>query len=166
MRPWPFGLAGAVAAMLLRASPAFGGPPFRTDDPEPVDFQHSEINMLSLGTETAGGWSGTLPGLEVNYGALPNLQLHAIISLDYTAPTGGRSGFAPGDIELGAKYRFVTPKDNDWFPQVGVFPLIEVPAGNQKPGFSTGHARVFLPLWLQNALIAKSVGRGPGQRRL
>jgi hypothetical protein len=162
MRPLPLRSAGALAVVLLLTSPAFAGPPFRTDDPEPVDFQHFEINMLSLGTRTAGGWSGTLPGLEVNYGALPNLQLHAIIPRDYTAPTGGRIGFALGDIELGAKYRFITPGEDDWFPQVGIFPLIEVPAGNQKPGFSTGHAQVFLPLWLQKDFDPWTVYGGGG----
>ena len=60
-----------VVAALALGAPAWAGPPFRTDDPEPVAFQHFEINLLSLGSETAAGWSGILPGLEVNYGALP-----------------------------------------------------------------------------------------------
>lgn len=143
-----YGAAGVLTALLLTA-PAVAGPPFRTDDPEPVDFQHFEITLLSLGTKTSGGWSGILPGLEVNYGVLPNLQLHAIVPQGFTAPDGGRTGFALGDIELGAKYRFIAPSEDDWFPQVAVFPTVEVPAGNQKLGFSTGHAQVFLPIWLQ-----------------
>ena len=79
-------LLGAVG---LFAAPAFAGPPFRTDDPEPVDFQHFEIDLFSQATQTNGGWSGFLPGLEVNYGALPNLQVHAIIPQGFTAPDGG-----------------------------------------------------------------------------
>jgi hypothetical protein len=159
MRRWSL---GALAALPLLASPVFAGPPFRTDDPEPVDFQHFEINMLSMGTETAGGWNGTLPGLEVNYGALPNLQLHAIVPQEYAAPTRGRTGFGLGDIELGAKYRFIAPGEDDWFPQVGVFPLIEVPVGNQKLGFGTGHAQVFLPIWLQKDFDPWTVYGGGG----
>ena len=135
-------LASCICAAVLSAGPTLAGPPFRTDDPEPVDFQHFEINLVSLGTRTTSDWSGILPGLEVNYGALPNLQLHAIVPQGDTAPDGGRTGFALGDIELGAKYRFITPAEDDWFPQVGVFPLVEVPVGNQKLGLGTGHAQL------------------------
>jgi hypothetical protein len=147
---------------LLLATPAVAGPPFRTDDPETVDFQHFEMTAFSIGTKTAGGWSGSLPAYEVNYGALPNLQLHAIIQQGYSAPAGGRIGFAQGDVELGAKYRFIVPGDDDWFPQVGVFPTIEVPVGNQKLGFSTGHAQVFLPIWLQKDFDPWTVYGGGG----
>jgi len=155
------GTAAALAAVLF-AVPALAGPPFRTDDPEPVEFQHFEINLLSLGTKTTGGWAGVLPGLEVNYGALPNLQLHAIVPVGYTAPDGGRAGFGFGDIELGAKYRFITPGDGDWFPQVGVFPLVEVPVGNQSLGLSTGHVQVFLPIWLQKEFDPWTIYGGGG----
>ncbi len=112
------GLAGAIwACTLMHGAPAFAGPPFRTDDPEPVDYQHFEIYLLSTGTMTGGGWSGTLPGLEVNHGALPNPRLHMIAPLDHGAPADGPTSFAPGDVELGLKYRFVTPAESDWFPQ-------------------------------------------------
>ena len=56
-------LATLLGAIGLLAAPAFAGPPFRTDDPEPVDFQHFEIDLFSQGTQTNGGWSGFLPGL-------------------------------------------------------------------------------------------------------
>jgi hypothetical protein len=146
----------------LAISPILAGPPFRTDDPVPVEFQHFEINMFSLGTKTVDGFNGILPGAEVNYGVLPNLQLHAMVPLGFTSPVGGRTGFALGDIELGAKYRFITPGDDDWFPQVAVFPLVEVPAGNQKLGFSTGHTQVFLPIWLQKDFGPWTVYGGGG----
>ena len=151
-----------LTATGLLAAPVLAGSPFRTDDPEPVEYQHFEINLFSQGTQTNGGWSGFLPGLEVNYGALPNLQVHAIVQQGFTAPVGGRTGFALGDIELGVKYRFIKPGEDDWFPQVAVFPLIELPAGNQKLGFSTGHAQVFLPVWLQKDFDPWTVYGGGG----
>jgi hypothetical protein len=39
---------------------------------------------------------------------------------------------------------------NDWWPQVAVFPLLEVPTGDVNKGLgATGEAREFLPIWLQ-----------------
>jgi hypothetical protein len=155
------GAAGMFAAILLGAT-AVAGPPFRTDDPVPVDFQHFEMNIVSTGTKTTGGWTGSLPLYEINYGAMPNLQLHAIVPLDYTAPTDGRTGFALGDLELGAKYRFLMPADDDWFPQVAVFPTIELPVGNQKLGFNTGHDQIYLPIWLQKDIDQWTIYGGGG----
>ena len=34
---------GMFLALLLAPSVVFAGPPFRTDDPEPVDYQHWEF---------------------------------------------------------------------------------------------------------------------------
>jgi hypothetical protein len=54
-----------------------------------------------------------------------------------------------GDIELGAKYRFV--EEGDVRPQVGTFPLVEVPSGDADRGLGSGKTRVFVPLWLQKS---------------
>src|SRR4051794_33943028 len=67
----------------------------------------------------------------------------------YMNRAGEPSGFGPGDLELGVKYRFLTPGEEDWFPAAAIFPAIEVPVGNQQFSASTGHAQIFLPLWLQ-----------------
>jgi len=155
-------LAAILVAGMLVTAPSVAGPPFRTDDPEPVEFQHFEITGFSFGTKTANGWSGFLPAMEVNYGVLPNLQLHAIIQQGFSGLSGGRTGFGLGDIELGAKYRLLTPGEDDWYPQMAIFPLVEVPVGNQNLGFSTGHTQFFLPLWLQKEIGPWTVYGGGG----
>ena len=66
---------------------AWAGPPFTTDDPEPVEYQHWEVYLASQLAHDKDGWSGTSPHFEVNYGALPNLQLHLIAPVSYTAPS-------------------------------------------------------------------------------
>jgi hypothetical protein len=131
------------------ATSAQAGPPFRTDDPEPVELGHYEINIFSIGVQAANSWITSLPTYELNYGAAPNLQLHILLPVDAANPARGTSGLGLGDLELGAKYRFVTPGDDDWFPQAGVFPQLELPTGNTKLGFATGNTQLFLPLWLQ-----------------
>src|SRR3954447_18165599 len=93
-------VAGLLAAGMLTA-PAFADPPFRTDDPVPTDFQHFEIYLFSEGEKATDGWAGTLPGLEVNYGALPNLQLSVAVGQGYAAPVAGRTSFAFEDVTLG-----------------------------------------------------------------
>ena len=61
----------AFSTLGLRA-----GPPFVTDDPEPVDYQHWEFYIASQHAETSDGWSGTAPHIELNYGVITNVQLH------------------------------------------------------------------------------------------
>ena len=142
-------LAWAIALLFLPQS-AMAGPPFITDDPEPVDYQHWEINAFVAGGQVHNEKSGAAPGLEVNYGALPDVQLHIIMPIAYDQISGGNVHYGYGDTELGVKYRFINPGKDDWWPQVGVFPLLEVPTGNASKGLgATGEAREFLPIWLQ-----------------
>ena len=142
--------AGLVAlAVFAPARPALAGPPFITDDPEPVDLGHWEVYGFSEGASGRGDTGGVGPSIEVNYGAAPNLQLHLIGNLAFEDPSGGRFHMGLGDTELGVKYRFITPGKDDWRPQVGVFPLVELPTGDAKRGLGAGYTQVFLPVWVQ-----------------
>ena len=148
------GLAAALAlcaAAILATGPANAGPPFRTDDPEPVDYQHWEIYGFSTATQVKDDFGGIAFGVEVNYGAAPNLQLHMIVPLAFDDPKGAGSQVGLGDVELGAKYRFVEEDENGWRPQIGVFPLVEIPTGDAHRGLGGGFTRIFLPVWLQKS---------------
>jgi hypothetical protein len=135
--------------LALWALEAQAGPPFVTDDPEPVDYQHWEFYIASMHSELGGDWSGTAPHFEVNYGAVPDLQLHLIAPLAYDSPPEGAGHYGPGDLELGAKYRFIQ-ETNGW-PQVGIFPLLELPAGSARDNLGNGHSQAFLPVWAQKS---------------
>ena len=149
----PSWTARALAAVVLLASArAAAGPPYDTDDPEPVELHHWEVYLATHQSLTRGDASGTAPHVEVNYGAQPGLQLHLIVPLVYDRPAGGPTRFGVGDVELGVKIRFLTEKR--WRPMVGTFPFLEVPVGEAVDGIRTGQPRLFLPLWLQ-----KSAGR-------
>jgi hypothetical protein len=141
-----------LCAVLGMAIPcALAGPPFRTDDPEPVEYQHWEVYGFSQATHVQGDTAGILPGVEVNYGALPDLQLHVIAPVAFDAPSGSRPKFGYGDTELGLKYRFIDEDKDGWRPQIGIFPLFEAPTGNAERGLGTGHGHAFLPVWLQKS---------------
>ena len=139
---------------------AWAGPPFTTDDPEPVEYQHWEVYLASQVAHDKDGWSGTSPHLEVNYGVLPNVQLHLIAPVSFVAPSHEPSRFGYGETELGVKYRFF--EETDYFPQIGTFPLIEVPTGDRKRGLGNGHEQIFLPLWLQKSFEPWTTYGGAG----
>ncbi len=145
-----FGLAIAVvSSSLIPASPLFAGPPFRTDDPEPVEYQHWEFYTATQYQNSKDGITGTAPHLEANYGVAPNVQLHIIAPNAYNRPRGGPTSFGLGDVEFGVKYRFV--QETDYVPMVGTFPFLELPTGSESRGLGTGYAQLFLPLWFQKS---------------
>ncbi|MGA7959293.1 MAG: hypothetical protein WCA26_19785, partial [Xanthobacteraceae bacterium] len=133
----------ALAWMALMPGVANAGPPFRTDDPEPVDYQHYEFYTFFTGTHISGDTSGVGPAWEFNYGLIPNGQFHIVAPLAFDSPAGGPSQFGYGDTELGFKYRFVHEDDKGLRPMVGVFPLVELPPGDQGSGLGSGHVRVY-----------------------
>lgn len=145
-------ISGLASVTLAAPTPTpTPGPPFITDDPEPVDFMHYEVYIASESFQMFGQSYGTLPHLEVNYGAAPNMQLHVIAPMAYFAQDGQPYNYGPGDTEFGIKYRFV--QESGSRPMVGIFPLVEAPTGSASKGLGNGGTAFFLPLWLQ-----KSVG--------
>jgi hypothetical protein len=145
-------LAIAVIALQLAPARSLAGPPFQTDDPETVEHRHWELYLASAHEYDPDGWSGTAPHLEVNYGVAPNTQLHLIVPLAYSAPNGSRAAYGFGDLEVGMKLRLV--QEGKYVPQIGVFPLVELPTGSEGRGLGAGSTRIFFPLWLQ-----KSIGK-------
>ncbi|MBC8729904.1 hypothetical protein [Paraburkholderia sp. UCT2] len=131
---------------------ALAGPPFVTDDPEPVERGHFEIDAAASGTVRAGSHSGTLPGLEINYGLVENLQITATVGMAFMHETGDRTHYGFGDTELGAKYRFITEDEAGWRPQVAFAPSVTLPSGNDHLSLGDGHAHVLLPLWAQKTI--------------
>ncbi len=148
----------AVFFFLLATARLWAGPPFQTDDPEPVDFRHYELYQF-------GGTDGTPvetdplgPAFEANWGALPNLQLHAILPYGAVMPSNnprylpagvGPSAYGLTDMELGAKYRFV--KETKHRPEIGSFTMLELPTGNYAKGLGVGRIWYKLPVWLQKS---------------
>jgi hypothetical protein len=144
---------GALVSFLvvLSATMALAGPPFQTDDPDPVPFGHFEAYLFELSDGTSAGGTGLeLPAFEMNWGAAPNVQLHIVVPmLTSFAPAGGPVNFGISDTELGVKYRFV--KETASRPEIGVFPFVELPTGNAARGLGVGATWYRLPLWLQKS---------------
>jgi hypothetical protein len=128
---------------------AFAGPPFLTDDPEPVPFKHWEFYIFSTIDDTRQNTNATGPAFEFNVGALPNLQVHLVLPMAYASLADGPKAYGLGDIEFGLKYRFI--EETDHRPQVGIFPLLEIPTGDDDRGLGNGKAWGKLPLWFQKS---------------
>jgi hypothetical protein len=132
------------------------GPPFQTDDPEPVDLHHYEFYIF-------GGMDGTTaeidsigPAFEFNWGALPRVQLHAILPWGAVVPSNnpaylpggtGPSAFGLTDMELGVKLALI--KQTKSFPQIGTFTMFEMPTGDATKGLGVGKVWYKLPLWME-----------------
>ena len=148
-------IAGLLA--LACAAPAFAGPPYETDDPEPTELGHWEIYNFVHIDGRAGQVDGAT-GLDLNYGAAKGVQLTATLPIAFErAPrTGWRAG--TGDLELGAKYRFMNDEKHGW--QAAVFPRVILPTSARDLGGT--QARLLLPVWVQKDVGKTSIFGGGG----
>jgi hypothetical protein len=132
----------AFVFLLATAIPAFAGPPYVTDDPEPTDEGHFEIYAFDAGTSAHAGSNGQT-GIDFNYGGAENLQLTAVLPLDYEKPPEGGAIAGIGNIELAVKYKFIHQEDSGW--DVAVFPRLFLPGVSNRLG--DRHASLLLPVW-------------------
>jgi hypothetical protein len=148
MRVWiPLWKEFSILLFLISAE-SFAGPPFKTDDPEPVDYLHWEFYIASQQQFDSHESDVTSPHFELNYGVLPDVQLHILAPFEYVhAADGTHYGYS--DTEVGVKYRIV--EETETLPQVGVFPLVELPTGNQNEQLGRGQTQVYLPIWVQKS---------------
>lgn len=127
---------------------AWAGPPFITDDPEPVEYKHWEINYAVSDTLSQGSASAGMPSIDINYGIAPEVQIHAQPRYSYEKTTTNRR-FGIDDTEVGVKYRFLNLEDGDSTFMAGIYPMFQIPTGDTKLGPDRGKYQSFLPLWLQ-----------------
>jgi len=139
---------------------AQAGPPFQTDDPTPVDLGHYEAYIFGTVDGTPAEYDPIGPAFEFNWGAIPNVQLHAILPFGAALPSNnpvylpagaGSGAFGLGDMELGVKYGFI--KQTKRRPQIGSFTMLEIPTGDSKRGLGVGRVWYKLPIW-----VAKDLG--------
>ncbi len=149
-----------LALIFSPSAPVHAGPPFVTDDPEPVEFHGWEFYIASEPERTKEGWSGTLPHMEFNYGAFRNVELHLETPVYFSAPRGGGLSIGYGDTEVGFKYRFI--QETDKSPQLAIYPLLEIPSGNGSRGVGTKNLNLFLPIWARKSFGNWTIDAGGG----
>ncbi len=161
-----FFLTLALAASRLHAQ---AGPPFQTDDPTPVDYGHYEFYIFGTVDGTPVELDPTGPAFEFNWGAVPRVQLHAILPFGAAIPLNnpiyapggtGPSAFGLTDAEFGLKWGFL--KQTKHRPQIGTFTMLEVPTGNSDNGLGVGRLWYKLPLWVEKEFGPWSLVGGSG----
>ena len=132
------------------------GPPFQIDDPVPVDLHHYEFYVFGSLGGTPVELDPVGPAFEFNWGAVPRVQLHAILPWGAAVPSNnpvyspagtGPSAFGLTDMELGAKLAII--KETKHIPQMGTFTMFEMPTGNSTKGLGVGKVWYKLPFWMQ-----------------
>jgi hypothetical protein len=144
-------ILGLALAML--AAPAWAGPPFVTDDPEPTDTGHWEIYNYAAGVGTPGDLEGE-GGFDINYGAAKDLQLTAVLPGAFD-----NASFGAGDVELAVKYKFLHQADGSWTPDVAFFPRVFLDTGARFDPTAPG---LFLPIWAEKDFGPWSLFGGGG----
>jgi hypothetical protein len=163
-------LASVVFLVAGRES-AWGqaGPPFQTDDPTPVDLGHYEAYVFGSADGTGAEMDSVGPAFEFNWGAVPRIQLHAILPLGGVVPSGnsaylpggvGASAFGVTDAELGVKWGFI--KQTKRRPQIGSFTMFEIPTGSYAKGLGVGKVWYKLPVWAEKEFGPWSLCGGMG----
>ena len=146
------------------------GPPYQTDDPVPVDYGHYEFYIFGSADGTPVEMDTTGPAFEFNWGAIPRVQVHAILPWGAIAPSNnaiyapagtGPAAFGVTDAELGVKVALI--KESKQVPQIGTFTMIELPTGNYDMGLGVGKVWYRMPLWLQKNFGKWLVDGGAGE---
>ena len=156
---------------LMAISKVWGqaGPPFQTDDPTPVDLGHYEAYIFGTVDGTPAELDPTGPAFEFNWGAISNIQLHAILPFGAVMPSNnpvylpggvGPNAFGLTDMELGFKYGFI--KQTKHRPQIGSFTMFELPTGSYSKGLGVGHVWYKLPIWVEKEFGPWSLVGGLG----
>jgi hypothetical protein len=153
----------------MRRSTAQAGPPFQTDDPTPLELHHYEAYVFGLVDATPVALGSYGPAFEFNWGAVPRVQLHAILpageALPWNSPVYDPSGAGPSayglqDMELGVKLGFI--KQTRHRPQIGTFTMFEVPTGDSSKGLGVGKVWYKVPLWVEKEFGPWSLVGGGG----
>lgn len=89
---------------------------------------------------------------------MKDVQLTATLPVAFSHAQGEGWRTGAGDLELGAKYRFIHDERSAF--QAAIFPRVILPTSNN--GLGGTRTRLLLPLWLQKDFGATSIFGGGG----
>ena len=165
--------AACVLLLLSAACPlaVWAGPPYLTDDPDPIDYQTYEIipayavDRSSDGEEIAG------PVADFNYGIAPDMHLNVQPGFVHELPGAGPSESGFTDLRLALKWRFHQESEDS--PAIAIYPAVVLPTGNAARGLGNGQVSYQFPIWFEKNWgtgwssyggVGWTLNRAPGRR--
>jgi hypothetical protein len=146
---------GLVLILSLKTSFIFSAPPFITDDPAPVEYQHWQFYLFSTLDKSDTYRQINVPSFTLNYGAFPNFEASltfGFLSFKQTAfleALNVLDAYGFTDMVFTPKYTLI--KETNTFPQIAVAPSISFPTGAQHRGLGNGRSIITYPIWLQKS---------------
>lgn len=120
---------------------------YLTDTPQTMDYEQVEADIFASLTQIRKDSIGVqVPALEANIGVMNDFQARFSMPVVLTKAPHVKATYGYGDIELGAKARFI--HETETFPQIAFYPRINFPSGKRGHGGSGGELFRF-PLWFQ-----------------
>jgi len=150
---------------------AHAGPPYLTDDPDPIDYQTYEIIPAYSVDRTADGEEVAGPIADFNYGIAPDMHLNIGPGVVRTLSAEAPSEEGLGDTRVALKWRF--HRETDDSPEIAIYPAVELPTGDAGRGLGNGQAWYQFPIWFEKNWgvgwssywgAGWTLNRAPGQR--
>jgi hypothetical protein len=126
---------------------AYAGPPYLTDDPDPVDYRTFEIIPAYTLDRARDSSEIDGPVADFNYGIWPDMHLNIQGGFVHVLPEDGPSESGVGDLRVALKWRFL--KETDDRPEIAFYPAVELPAGSATRGLGNGQVWYQFPFWLE-----------------
>jgi hypothetical protein len=125
-------------------------PPFLTESSEPTETHFAELYFFTQLDRTKSETNIFAPAFDVDYGIFPNSELHLLVPIHHyisNSLESEASSTGLGDIEIGFLYSFL--EEGEYWPQMGIFPLFELPTGNANRNLGNGKIWYQLPFTIQ-----------------
>lgn len=149
---------------------AWAGPPYLTDDPDPVEYGHLEVIPFYSMDRVGDGSQVQGPGADISYGLWPEMHLNLVPVFVHTLPEAGPSEYGVGDFRVALKWRLVD--ETDGRPELAIYPAVTFPTGSAARGLGNGQTSYQFPLWIEKHWGewtsygggGWTLNRAPGQR--
>lgn len=133
----------------------FAGLPFISDDPEIQPQHHPALFLFSAYNKQGSDMAIALPGFEIDFGLLPNVEIDFTGSYLLEHPGQGdgnekvsnTSGMSDSQLEL--KLQFIHETATQ--PAVAFNPIYYIPTGDVNRNLGNGRPSFLLPLWAQKS---------------
>jgi hypothetical protein len=138
-----------IVLLLAASCPplTWAGPPYLTDDPDPVDYGTFEVIPAFTLDRTADGEEIAGPVADCNYGVAPDMHLNLQAGFVRELPEGGPSESGFGDLRVALKWRF--HKESGDAPEIAIYPAVILPTGSAEKGTGNGQVSYQFPIWLE-----------------